>query len=69
MIPTLAIFNTLSLPKGGVFQGHFDEISTFHTSRFVRLFPNESCGKCILDFLVFDMQGGGGRISDRMRSI
>ncbi len=60
MIPTLAFFNTLSLLNGEIFQGHFDEMSAFHTSRFVRLFPNESCGMCILDFLVIDKQGGGG---------
>ena len=45
MIPTPAFFDTLSLLNGGIFQGHFDEMSAFHTSRFVRLFPNESCGK------------------------
>lgn|GEM_PF-7122024 len=60
MIPTPAIFNTLSLLNGGIFQGHFDEMSAFHTSRFVRLFQNESCEECILDFLVFDMHGVGG---------
>ncbi len=60
MIPTPAFFNTLSLLNGGVFQGHFDEMSVFHTSRFVRLSPKESCGKGLLAFLVFDKQGEGG---------